>query len=564
MSSENRKKLLNTIKYIKNIDSTRFYIMLFLVGLYSIFELLTLSAIHLFSTVIFENGPDSSSFYPDWIYNKNNFDTISLIVLMFILASGVYRYKYISILMNYVYNVGNLVNERVYKLNINTYGKIRDKIDHNSLKSILGVKIDNFTGQFLAPFFNIVQSITSILLISTLLMFYDPLIFFSVSIIMGSCSVFLWHKSKGKIRDYSARFVVGRNKMVQLINDSGDNSISILVNGYHDVFTKKFQIQNDELRYLQKESQIVSLTPKFIVETLVFLLLISGVYLQSKIGRADFISTMPILIAFVFAAQKLLPSINLLYFSLTQLQANTGVVQEIFGVLKILESRPAMSSLSKLENIKNIKINNLDWPRGQNSSKELLNCSLSAGSNYRLSGKSGSGKSSLIRAILKIYPQIAGQIFINGQPIEKFSAFEIWKHTTYISQSDVVFEDTVLNNVTMTSAVTSCQTDKVEKIFDLLGISEILANNGMDLNTIIGPYLNNLSGGQKQRIVMARCLYNAKSVIIFDEATSAMDEETESTLMKAIFENFNHNRIILFISHNPNLSDQSTMEISIS
>ena len=164
-----------------------------------------------------------------------------------------------------------------------------------------------------------------------------------------------------------------------------------------------------------------------------------------------------------------------------------------------------------------------------------------------LVGKSGSGKSSLVNMILRLYDPSSGEIAINGRNLKNFTQKSLRDHITIVTQRIFIFHDSIAANVAYGQEI-----DEVRVIESLkkAQLWEYVQGCENGIYTMLDEFGANLSGGQRQRIAIARAIYRDCDVIIFDEATSALDIQTEEAIRETI-DSIKHDKIIILIAHRP-------------
>lgn len=195
----------------------------------------------------------------------------------------------------------------------------------------------------------------------------------------------------------------------------------------------------------------------------------------------------------------------------------------------------------------NIEFKNLSFSYdGENNVLDNISFNIKKGERVGFVGLSGSGKSTIFNLITKLYPVNEGEILIDGININDISYSSLRSNITYIPQSPYIFNLSILDNLkignpsaTMKEIIEAC---KKANIFDRIMAFE----NGFD--TILGESGVILSGGEKQRLAIARCLLKNTNILLFDEATSSLDNITQDSIQKAIY-GIDNSKTILIIAH---------------
>ena len=167
-------------------------------------------------------------------------------------------------------------------------------------------------------------------------------------------------------------------------------------------------------------------------------------------------------------------------------------------------------------------------------------------SNILMLGPTGSGKTTIINLITRFYDVNSGEILIDGESIKKYNLKSFRKNISIISQDLLLLDDSIFNNLTLGRNKISLQ--KVEDVCNNVGLLEYI--NGLEdgFNTNIGENGTKLSGGQKQRIAIARAILNDTKVIIFDEATSSLDNISQKVILQNI-KPFLKNKVVIIVAH---------------
>jgi len=175
-----------------------------------------------------------------------------------------------------------------------------------------------------------------------------------------------------------------------------------------------------------------------------------------------------------------------------------------------------------------------------------INLTVQAGHNIALVGPNGSGKTTLANLIPRFYDPDSGQVLIDGQDIRDVTLFSLRYHIGMVTQNIVTFNDTIAANIAYGKA--DATREEIIAAAKRAFAHEFISLLPKNYDTIIGEQGVGLSGGQLQRIVIARAILKNPSILIFDEATSQVDADSEAKIHKAI-EEIMHNRTSFIIAH---------------
>ena len=188
----------------------------------------------------------------------------------------------------------------------------------------------------------------------------------------------------------------------------------------------------------------------------------------------------------------------------------------------------------KLEHLDEISLRgySFSYPTASKESLSEISLTLKAGQTLGIVGKTGSGKTTLVRQFLRQYPVGTGVFEVNGQNITDFSRKSVEGLLGYVPQEHVLFSRTVGENIAM-GKVKSSQPDILKSI-ETAAFSEDLERMSSGLDTTIGERGVSISGGQKQRISIARAFIREPELLILDDSLSAVDARTEQRIIQNI------------------------------
>lgn len=198
-------------------------------------------------------------------------------------------------------------------------------------------------------------------------------------------------------------------------------------------------------------------------------------------------------------------------------------------------------SIGKIE-FRNVKFNY------KNEKTILNNFNLIIKPNQKIAivGSSGQGKSTIFNLLTRIFDAVSGEILIDDINIKALNESSLRKTISIVRQEPFIFNDTIKNNFMMIDQ--KITTNEIRKYTKMAFIDAYIMNLDKKYNTLLGEHGVNLSGGEKQRIAIARALIKESKIILFDEATSSLDNESQMYIKKSIDE-LSKDHTIIIIAH---------------
>ena len=220
----------------------------------------------------------------------------------------------------------------------------------------------------------------------------------------------------------------------------------------------------------------------------------------------------------------------------------------MFGILDA-EEREKPTDLAEVKEFTDISIelNNVDFSYdGERKVLNNINMNITPGGLTAIVGESGSGKSTIASLILNNYSVTSGELKINGENIDKLSLESIYSNLAIVSTNSYIFNGTILDNLLI--AKKDASKEEIESALKAARLYDFVSSLENGLSTDVGQAGSALSGGQKQRLALARTILANREMIIFDEATSNIDVESEESIWESIYE-LSNEKTILVISH---------------
>ncbi len=288
---------------------------------------------------------------------------------------------------------------------------------------------------------------------------------------------------------------------------------------------------------IQSKVQFMQQAQRYYLE---FILILSiGVLSVTVLFQGKTIGTiLPSLSLFLFAALRMLPSANRIITSLQSMRFTKPGVDLMHHELEVFsrENETMYHESNCIKSIdKNILFENVGfvYPSSKYSSLKNINLEISIGSVVGIIGQSGAGKTTLVNILTGLLNPTTGSVTADNIDISQHLV-ELRKFVGYVPQSVFLIDDTLKRNIAFGIDNDMIDDRQIENVIESAQLTEVVSQMGDGVNTIIGERGVKLSGGQRQRIGIARALYNNPSILILDEGTSALDNETESYIMNSV------------------------------
>ena len=428
-------------------------------------------------------------------------------------------------------------------------------LDNNSSdlgKNILS-EVQQLINNGLNPLMELIAKSIVLIALIFLLILTDPILTLIIGLtLLGSYGLIflIIHKFLDKI----GRLRLINNELRFLnVNESFGSAKEIKASGIEKYFINKFSISAKTYALTQSTFQVLSQLPRFILEAIAFggVLLIILYYLRSY---PDFISILPMLSLFIYAGYRLMPALQQIYISFTQLTFIGPSIDKLYKDLKGIKINEHLDYYEQIYLKNKISLKNIYFNYPNSSKLALKNVSLDIkiNSTVGIIGTTGSGKTTLIDILLGLLEAQKGSFKIDGIDITKKNLRSWQMLIGYVPQQIYLADTSLMNNIAYGIETKFINKELVEKSAKIANLHDFIFNSlPKQYLTTIGERGVKLSGGQKQRIGIARALYGNPRILILDEATSALDNDTEDAVMDAIH-NLSKKITIIIITHRRN------------
>ena len=425
-------------------------------------------------------------------------------------------------------------------------------LDKNSAEMIRSIMLDSERFfQMLLTMFSVFSEVMVSALLCIYLLIVDWMITVSVVVILlvfSGLYLLIFHgrtKKNGKISQYND------GKMHQAINQALGAVKDIKILHREKYFVNEFTKRGARKYTAVRNNEILGQIPAYLIETVcvgaILLVLVVKLY-----NGQDLNDMIPQLAAFAMAAFKLLPSVgkvdnylNLIVFlkpSADLIYRDIKDTEDMLGLMsKGDEAAPGSADAIKVENV------SYRYPNTDRDVIKDVSFEIPEGASVGLIGPSGAGKSTIADIILGILTPTGGKVMYGDMNVHEHPL--AWSQKlAYIPQAIFLADESIRCNVAFGIEEEDIDEEKVWKALAEAQLDEFVRSLPEGCDTLVGERGVRLSGGQRQRIGIARALYGDPQILVLDEATAALDSETESAVMEAI-ERLKGRKTLIIIAH---------------
>ena len=419
----------------------------------------------------------------------------------------------------------------------------------NKLQNIIPKAVDTIFFYFLI----FKESLITIFLLS-LIFITDTTIFLFLLAIFGII-IFLFFKNFRKKLDYYSKLkILNENKILQIILETANNFKIIKLLNKNEFFKNNLIKNIDLANSITMFKNFLDKVPKAFFEiSLVTVLVALFVFLIYQ--DLDFKSFVPTIVLLCISFLRLLPSFS----NITAIRNSINFHRH--DVLKFLEEIDHINDNDKTvkllnfsDDIDSIELKNINFKYNDKSKFSLknINIHLSKNNIYCFVGKSGSGKSTLVDIVTGLIDNVQGKININNKDVS-IKGYDWKSKVSYVPQNIYLTDNSIIENITIGEDVNSINKQKFNDALNFAELTEFINTLHQKEHTKVGDAGKQISGGQKQRIGIARAIYKENNILIFDEATNALDINNENKIMEKL-KKIKNDKIILIVAHSKNVA----------
>lgn len=423
-------------------------------------------------------------------------------------------------------------------------------------KNILS-EVGRVVGGVFNPALQMITKIVSAIFITSLLIYMDPMLAFTVILVLGGAYAVIYKLVRRKLSRIGEDASTMNLHRYKSANEAMGGIKELKILGREKLFIDEYSESFRQFVSYAATSKMYTQLPRYALETVAFggILLII-LYLISTKNSVEQI--LPLVALYAFAGYRLMPALQSIFSNMATIRYNLAGLDilyddfnEFVGDTASIDVNEQDELSSNLEFNKNIEIvgGSYSYPGSTSLVVDNLNISIDVNSTVGFVGTTGSGKTTTVDIILGLLSMQKGNILVDGVEVSTRNVQQWQRQLGYIPQTIFLSDDTVANNIAFGVDTKDVDPVLVESAAKTANIHEfILKELPEGYQTYVGERGVRLSGGQRQRIGIARALYHKPKVLILDEATSALDSVTENSIIDSIHK-LSHKITIIMIAH---------------
>ncbi|MDA9632472.1 ABC transporter ATP-binding protein/permease [Alphaproteobacteria bacterium] len=454
-----------------------------------------------------------------------------------VLLSGTTRLILLWLQTRLSHAIGADLSVSIYRRTL--YQPYSVHVARNSSEVIASIstKANTVVSSTIMPLVTIISSILMLLSILLALLAIEPDVAIIGLVGFGAIYMVVILVTKKVVQRDSQRINYETGRLIKAIQEGLGGIRDVLIDGTQATYCSIYRDADLPMRRARANIAIIGSSPRFAIEAIGMVLIASLAY--SLAGRSSSItSAMPVLGAMVLGAQRMLPVLQAFYASWTLMRGGQAYLNDTLNLLD--QSLPDYAdgppqTLMSFQN--SITLNNLAFQYSKDAPWVLrkgFNFSIKKGSRIGFMGATGSGKSTLLDVIMGLLQPTLGSLEIDGINISEQNRRGWQAHIAHVPQEIFLADTSIAENIAFGVPVEKIDYARVNQAANRAQIAKTIETWSNKYNTLIGERGVRLSGGQRQRIGIARALYKKADVIVFDEATSSLDNDTERTVMETI------------------------------
>ena len=444
----------------------------------------------------------------------------------------IYALRKMIVLAN---DVGSDLSIEVYKRTL--YQPYAVHLQRNSSETISA--ISNHVEEVVRMLNGLLQLISAGLVSTGLMAFLiwlNPGVILAMAALVGGGYGLLMGLSQRQLQRLGPEILRDQAQLIRSLQEGLGAIRDVILDGNQPVYEVIYREADQRMRRHRGTGQFMALAPRYGMEA-VGLVAIALAALSLMAGGSGFLGAIPLLGAMGLGAQRLLPSLQLIYSSWSSFRIN---LPALVSVLDYMDQPVDDADLTPVQTPipfkSEIQFQKISFQYGPDLPWVLHDLSLTIrrGERIGIVGETGSGKSTLVDLLMGLLEPTIGELTVDGEPVRN-ERLRPWRRSiAHVPQSIFLADASIAENIALGVHKKEIDEGRLKQASEQAMITGFISSLAKGYDTGVGERGVQLSGGQRQRIGIARALYKQAPILVFDEATSALDKSTEKEVMDAI------------------------------
>lgn len=470
--------------------------------------------------------------------------TVAIGLMMFglILVTNVFSALATWLKIKFVWMNNHRLSRRLLQKYLSMpYGYFLSQNSSDLGKNVLS-EVNMLAKGYFIPLLDLITKTIMALLILLLLLWVDLIVTLFALLVLGGSYAAIYLFIRLKLKSGGEKRMQANKQRYKAVNEAFSGIKEIKIMNKESFFLHTYSQASKRHAALMSWSAVIGQVPRYAMEAVAFggILLFVLYHLVRNDNAAQIV---PMASLYAFAGYRLMPALQEIFHSFTQIQFSQAVLYKIhydlsnYSAPKNKLNSHTDTEPAPLSVVNEIRLEGVTYcyPKTSIPILKKINLSISCNSAVAFVGPTGGGKTTLVDIISGLLVPSMGRLIVDGQIIGEHNVRSWQKNIGYVPQHIYLSDDTVTRNIAFGVPDDSIDMGAVKKAARIANIDDFISSElPGGYHTVIGERGIRLSGGQRQRIGIARALYHDPEVLVFDEATSAMDGVTEEAVHEAL------------------------------
>ncbi len=409
--------------------------------------------------------------------------------------------------------------------------------------------VTELVSQIYLPVVKIVAESIMVLTMLVLLVVLAPWATLMAVILLGTAAVVLAVVIQPRMKRLGNRAHLLQQRSLKLLQQSLHGIRDIKILGRDQAFADEYERERVALSRTKYLRATASALPRDILET-VLTLFILGFFAVSIVGTTDPQSVLSVLGLFAYAGLRLQPAMQHIVSGINNLKFASAPLDDIAADMALIDQtrrRPPTGGPLLLTDRWAVEDVSFHYEGSDRPALDRITLDVAPGEVIGVCGPTGGGKTTLVDLMTGLLTPSSGRVTVDGHDLREHDR-EWHRNLGIVPQMVFLTDESLRRNIALGVADKQIDDDAVREAVELAQLRSFVESLPDGLDTVVGERGVRVSGGQRQRVAIARALYRRPQVVIFDEGTSALDNQTEAELMRAL-ERLRGDHTIVMVAH---------------